>query len=79
MVVRRSTGCVFLSMTLVSRECSSSALCRVYLRVNYRRKLWLWSCTDAKLCNISIYLYDFANCDEADAGELLVALFLCCP
>ena len=40
---------------------------------------WLWSCTDAKLCNISIYLYDFANCDEADAGELLVALFLCCP
>ena len=28
---------------------------------------WLWSCTDAKLCNISIYLYDFANCDEADA------------
>ena len=40
---------------------------------------WLWSCTDAKLCNISIYLYDFVNCDEADAGELLVALFLCYP
>jgi hypothetical protein len=40
---------------------------------------WLWSCTDAKLCNISIYLFDFANYDEADAGELLVALFLCCP